>query len=100
MAMGGAEGIGTSFYGHQIFLFQFSLKIIDENQRWMLSDLRKLNFSPKPILFVKFWIISDFNEAKIRVAEYSTILFWQGQFFSRVRPTKFKANIIAKIERY
>ena len=40
------------------------------------------------------------NEAKIREAEYSTILFQQGQFLSRVRPTKFKANIIAKIERY
>ena len=44
--------------------------------------------------------IGDSNEAKIRVAEYSTILFQQGQFLSRVRPTKFKANIIAKIERY
>ena len=33
MAMVGAEGIGTSFYGHQIFLFQFSLKIIDQNQK-------------------------------------------------------------------
>ena len=42
--------------------------------------------------------IGDSNEAKIRVAEYSTILFQQGQFLSRVRPTKFKANIIAKIE--
>ena len=42
----------------------------------------------------------DSNEAKIRVAEYSTILFQQGQFLSRVRPTKFKANIIAKIEQY
>ena len=49
MAMGEAEGIGTSFYGHQIFLFQFSLKIIDENQRYILSDLKKLNFSHKPI---------------------------------------------------
>ena len=44
--------------------------------------------------------LGDSNEAKIRVAEYSTILFQQGQFLSRVRPTKFKANIIAKIERY
>ena len=43
-------------------------------------------------------IIGDSNEAKIRVAEYSTILFQQGQFLSRVRPTEFKANIVAKIE--
>ena len=50
-------------------------------------------------LFLKN-IRGDSNEAKIRVAEYSTILFQQGQFLSRVRPTKFKANIIAKIERY
>ena len=47
-----------------------------------------------------FYIIGDSNEAKIRVAEYSTILFQQGKFLSMVRPTKFKANIIAKIERY
>ena len=46
MAMDGAEGIGISFYGHQIFLFQFSLKIIDENQRCMLSDLKNPNFVP------------------------------------------------------
>ena len=46
------------------------------------------------------YLIGDSNEAKIRVAEYSTILFQQGQFLSRVRPTKFKANIYAKIERY
>ena len=42
-----------------------------------------------------FWYIStegDSNEAKIRVAEYTTILFQQGQFLGRVRPTKFKAN--------
>ena len=32
MAMGGAVGIGTSSFVHQIFLFQFSLKIIYENQ--------------------------------------------------------------------
>ena len=38
--------------------------------------------------------IGDSNEAKIRVAEYSTILFQQGRFLSRVRPTKFKANMI------
>ena len=44
--------------------------------------------------------LGDSNEAKIRVAGYSTVLFQQGQFLSRVRPTKFKANIIAKIERY
>ena len=44
--------------------------------------------------------LGDSNEAKIRVAEYSTIFFQQGQFLSRVRPTKFKANIIAKIDRY
>ena len=44
--------------------------------------------------------IGDSYEAKLRVAEYSTILFQQGQFLSRVRPIKFKANIIAKIERY
>ena len=46
-----------------------------------------------------FKSIGDSNEAKIRIAEYSTILFQQGQFLSRVRPTKFKANMIAKIER-
>ena len=44
--------------------------------------------------------IGDSNKAKIRVAEYSTILIQQGQLLSRVRPTKFKANIIAKIEQY
>ena len=49
---------------------------------------------------IKSEIVGGSNEAKIRVAEYSTILFQQGQFLSRVRPTKFKANIIAKIERY
>ena len=47
--MDGAEGIGISFYGHQISLFQFSLKIIDQNQKWMLSDLKNPNFFPKPI---------------------------------------------------
>ena len=51
-------------------------------------------------LSTKFLLKGDSNEAKIRVAKYSTILFQQGQFLSRVRPTKFKANIIAKIERY
>ena len=53
MAMDGAEGIGISFYGHQIFLFQFSLKIIDENQRCMLSDLKNPNFFPKPMYFCR-----------------------------------------------
>ena len=47
-----------------------------------------------------FNTVGDSNEVKIRIAEYSTILFQHGQFLSRVRPTKFKANIIAKIERY
>ncbi len=54
MAMGEAESIGISisFYGHQIFLFQFSLKIIDENQRGMLSyPAQELNFSPKALNF-------------------------------------------------
>ena len=51
MAMVGAEGIGTSFYIHQIFLFLFSLKIIDENQKCMLSDLKNPNLSPKPMYF-------------------------------------------------
>ena len=58
--------------------------------------LRALDFRPPSFIVIK----GDSNEAKIRVAEYSTILFQQGQFLSRVRPTKFKANIIAKIERY
>ena len=53
MAMDGAEGIGLLFYGHQIFLFQFSLKIIDENQRCMLSGLKNPNFSPKPMYFCR-----------------------------------------------
>ena len=44
------------------------------------------------------YILGDSNEAKIRVAEYSTTLFQQGQFLSRDQPTKFEANIIAKIE--
>ena len=34
---------------------------------------------------------SDSNEAKIRVAKYSTILFQQGKFLSRVF-AKFMAN--------
>ena len=51
MAIGKAEGIGTSYNGDQTFLFQLSLKIIDENQRGMLSDLRKQNLSTKAILF-------------------------------------------------
>ena len=49
---------------------------------------------------IKSEIVGGSNEAKIRVAEYSTLLFQQDQFLSGVRPTKFKANIIAKIERY
>ena len=61
MAMDGAEGIGISFYGHQIFLFQFSLIIIDENQRCILSDHRKPNFSPKPIFLVKFCTAPRYN---------------------------------------
>ena len=40
------------------------------------------------------FLLGDSNETKLRVAEYSTILFQQGEFLSRVRPTKFKANII------
>ena len=56
--MGGAEGIGTSFYGHQIFLFQFSLKIIDENQRCMLKNS---NFFPKPMY--KWVLNGDFENA-------------------------------------
>ena len=51
--MGRAEDIDTSFYGHQIILFQFSLKIIDENQRCMLSDLKNPNFFPKPMYFCR-----------------------------------------------
>ena len=51
--MDGAEGIGISFYDYQIFLFQFSLKIIDENQRCMLSDLKNPNFSPKSMYFCR-----------------------------------------------
>ena len=57
MAIGKAEGIGTSYNGDQTFLFQLSLKIIDENQRGMLSDLRKQNFPSNAIFFfVEFWI--------------------------------------------
>ena len=37
------------------------------------------------------FLLGDSNETKLRVAEYSTILFQQGEFLSRVRPTKFKA---------
>ena len=55
MAIGGAEGIGISYYGNQIFLIQFLLKIIDRNQTEMLSDLRKQNiFSYYHILLSYF----------------------------------------------
>ena len=53
MAIGKAEGIGTSYNGDQTFLFQLSLKIIDENQRGMLSDLRKQNFPSNAIFFCR-----------------------------------------------
>ena len=39
----GAEVIGT-YYVNQIFLVEFSLKIIDKFQRRRLSDLRNRNF--------------------------------------------------------
>ncbi len=56
MVIGGAEGIGISYYSNQFFKFQFSLKIIDRNQTAMLSDLMKQIFSSNAIFLVKFWI--------------------------------------------
>ena len=53
-----------------------------------------MNLHSSAIAFCDSKTLGDSNEAKIRVAEYSTILFQQGRFLSRVRPTKFEANII------
>ena len=46
-----AEAI-RSHYVHQNFYFSFYCKIVDRNQRKVLSDLRKQNFSSN---LVKFW---------------------------------------------
>ena len=61
MAIGGAEGIGISYYGNQIFLIQFLLKIIDRNQTAMLSDLRKPSYFSNVIFLVTFWIVPRYN---------------------------------------
>ena len=61
MAIGGAEGIGISYYGNKIFFIQFLLKIIDRNQTAMLSDLRKPNYSSNVIFLVEFWIVPRYN---------------------------------------
>ena len=61
MAIGGAEGIGISYYGNKNFFIQFSMKIIDRNQTTMLSDLMKQNFSSNVIFLVEFWIVPRYN---------------------------------------
>ena len=52
-----AEAI-RSHYVHQNFYFSFYCKIVDRNQRKVLSDLRKQNFSSN---LVKFWTVPRYN---------------------------------------
>ena len=52
-----AEAI-RSHYVHQNFYFSFYYKIVDRNQRKVLSDLRKQNFSSN---LVKFWTVPRHN---------------------------------------
>ena len=52
-----AEAI-RSHYVHQNFYFSFYCKIVDRNQRKVLSDLRKQNFSCN---LVKFWTVPSHN---------------------------------------
>ena len=54
----GAEVNGT-YYVNQIFLFQFSMKIIDKFQRRRLTDLRNRDFLNFVNLFPRILIVSD-----------------------------------------
>ena len=48
MAMGRANGNGTSYKGDQTFLLQFQLKIIDETRIDLLYEKRTIREAPPP----------------------------------------------------